>query len=160
MTHKVVTIKTGRHKVISYIDTEISFERSLSEIQTLLLKYNCERIIHDYQLRQRGSVVEPLHTLGFVQKGTKFIIEFPVVFLERKSGKVLRMEVSGRIMFNKIKALLIDVELGYLDFREAMIPYAALQAPDGRIVSVTDAFIESSDQLQQGIFFPQLGSGK
>ena len=48
------------------------------------------------------------------------------------------MNVSGRIVYNKVKALLIDVDIEYLDFAQAMVPFMLLPTASGRPTTVTD----------------------
>ncbi|MCJ7697787.1 MAG: hypothetical protein MUO73_05615 [Thermoplasmata archaeon] len=166
MTHKFIEIKKARKTIMPYLNTTVSFDKSFSEIQALLIKFGCE----DLLTRTQPGIVPKLnipctfYSIGFIQKGTKFLIEFPItiVLTGRYSGnKAVNMNISGRIIYNKVKAMLVDVEIDYLTFQQAMLPYMMLQSPDGRSVPLADFIDENRQQLQSGVgqFFA-LGNGR
>jgi hypothetical protein len=143
VTHKVITIWTGegpdhrgkKHRHFPYADSSTPIHQSIAEIKTLLNRFTCERII-DYSETGRDSVA--LHTVGFEKDGNRFLIEFPITYTENKSGKKLNMSVSGRIVLNRVKALLIDAEIEAMSFQEAMLPYLLLPTTSGRPMTVSD----------------------
>ena len=114
MAHKIVTIKPGAN----YTGTTVPFERSLQKIQEMLERFGCSRIMVSKDMR--GQV--PTITLAFEKAGLPYIIEFPVIYEKRKNTPdKLRMEVSGRVIHDRIKALLIEVQLNILDFSQGMM---------------------------------------
>lgn len=154
MTHKAIEIVRKEGK-IPYLDTEVSFDKSFGEIQNLLRKFGCD----DVFTRQQASNILKLKipctifSIGFVYKGSKFLIEFPVtVVVQGRKGmeeKKLNMNVSGRIVLNKVKALLVDVEIGYLGFEQAMLPYQLIATNDGRgAITVAEMIDENRGKLQ------------
>ena len=159
MTHKIITIwigsgkdRKGRyHAPMPYANTSVGFNRSIGEIKDLLQRFKCEKII-DFQ--ERGPDNLQLNTLGFEKDGLRYLIEFPIVYVENSQGKRLNMDVSGRIIFNRVKALLVDAEIEYLSFHEAMLPYLALPTPNGTmsVMEVVQSQIENIKQGTQGMF--------
>ena len=156
--HKIITIWIGRgadnsgrkHKSLPYTDTEMSIEESIAKIKVLLKRFGCQTII-DYQ--KEG--IDPKHgvlsynTIGFEKDGLKYMIEFPITFVEHSLGKRLNMGISGRIVYNRIKALLVDAEIEYLTFHEAMLPYLALPTPHGTM-SVMEVVQSQIAQIREG----------
>jgi len=135
MTHKTVTLRKRGEKErgAAYVETSVPFSRSLSEIKDLLNRYGCEKVL---EFTERcGDITQ--YSLAFENRGSKFLIEFPITYLKGKPPK-LNMNISGRIIYNKVKALLVDVEIDYLDFSQAMVPFMLLPTASGRPVTVTD----------------------
>ena len=160
MTHKIVTLRKRKKDGHDspYVTTDIPFGRSLTEIKDMLRRYGCEKILTFEEVV--GSI--PAHSLAFDFKGTKFLIEFPITYLANPngSGKALNMNVSGRIIYYKVKALLIDVELNHLDFNQAMVPFMLLPTASGRPTTVTDILtIRDVNERSRGVQF-MLGNGK
>lgn len=158
--HKIITIWTGEGKnrqgrkrtPMPYTGTEVHFSRSISEIKALLQKFNCDTVIEyqskgDAAARARGE--GDLYTLGFEKDGLKYLVEFPITYVENSRGKTLNMDISGRIIYNRIKAQLIDVEIGYLSFHEAMISNLALPTPRG-VMTVMDIVQEQAKEIREG----------
>lgn len=158
--HKVITIWTGegrgpggrKRTPMPYVETEVAFSRSISEIKELLHKFNCDTVIEyqskgDLAARARGE--GDLHTLGFEKDGLKYLVEFPITYVENSKGKRLNMSISGRIIYNRIKAQLIDVEIGYLSFHEAMISNLALPTPHG-VRTVMDIVQAQAKEIREG----------
>ena len=54
----------------------------------------------------------------------------PVTYLQKASGNVLEMRISGRVVYHYLKSLLLAVELDYKSFAQAMRSYAALPDPE------------------------------
>lgn len=135
MVHKIVTLKkrdrSGHDS--PYVSTEVLFSRSLVQIKELLDRYGCEKILEFTEKRQDLLY----YSLAFENRGVKFLVEFPITYLAGNPSK-LSMNVSGRIIYNKIKALLVDVEINYLDFNQAMVPFMLLPTPSGQPVTATD----------------------
>jgi hypothetical protein len=137
LTHKTVTLRkrTSHERGAAYVETDTPFSRSVTQIKELLDRYGCERIL-EYS-NKCSDITE--HSLAFECRGSKFLIEFPITYLQGKPPK-LNMNVSGRIVYNKVKALLIDVDIEYLDFSQAMVPFMLLPTASGRPTTVTDIF--------------------
>lgn len=151
MSHKIAVVKPGS----PYYGTDVSFDRSLMQIQAMLEKHKCTRIMLQKDLR--GD--PPTCTVLFEKAGLPFIIEFPVIYTVVSSGnryspkvKKLKMEISGRIIHDRIKALLIDVELGVQDFEQALMQFLLVRGSDGRPQMLQDFVLERKDQLAQGTF--------
>ncbi len=147
MTHKVVILKPE----FNYTGTEVPFDRSLEQVMGMLRKFKCERIIELTEPVKDDPELE-LKTIGFQKAGLSYIIEFPVTYVQKRDGKKLNMKISGRIIHDRIKAMLIDVEIGYLDFSQAMMPYIAIPDETGRPVSLQDHVEGQKKHLQQGMF--------
>lgn len=133
--HKIVTLRKRNRKErgASYVETNVPFSRSLVDIKNLLDRYGCEKVL---EFTERcGDITQ--YSLAFEHRGTKFLIEFPITYLQDNPPK-LNMNVSGRIVYNKVKALLVDVEIEYLDFSQAMVPFMLLPTQSGAPVTATD----------------------
>ncbi len=164
MTHKIITVTPKNKHILPYLNTTVTFEKSFGEIQGLLMKFGCSDLI----TRQTPSVVPGTklacthHMIGFVQKGNHFLIEFPIFIVPvgRHSDKEVRMNVSGRIMLNKIKALLVDVEMEFLSFEQAMMPFQLIAGRDGQPVTIQDYVDENRDTIASGKNMFMLGDGK
>lgn len=143
MPHKIVTLKKRSRgtRGAAYVETDTPFSRSLVQIKELLDRYGCEKILEFTEKRQDLIY----HSLAFENRGVKFLVEFPITYLSGNPPK-LNMNVSGRIVYNKIKALLVDVEIDYLDFNQAMVPFMLLPTTSGQPVTATDILtIEDAD---------------
>lgn len=151
MSHQIVRLKSK----FPYYDTNVPFERSVSQIKDLLVKFGCSRI-GEMSDHRGGS---PLHTLMFEKDGVPFIIEFPIIYtVSKQRGDKLNMNISGRIAYYKIKTLLIDVEIGILSFSQAMCPFLALPGKEGRSQPLYDYLEEHKAEITAGqpSLFPQL----
>jgi len=144
MTHKVVEVREGS----AYAGTKVPFSTSASQIKKMLEKYGCTTIGE----MQKAGEKYPLHTLVFEHHGINYIIEFPVTFYVSQGGRVkkLNMNISGRIIHDRMKALLIAVDIDYMSFRQAMMECLAVAGPSGRPVSLAQQVEECGEQLQQG----------
>ncbi len=143
MTHKVITVWIGRgpdrkgktHPHFPYADAETPIHRSIADIKTLLSRFRCDRII-DFSDTGRDNVSH--HTIGFEKDGHRFLIEFPIVYTENSQGKRLNMNISGRIVLARVKALLVDAEIEAMSFQEAMLPYLLLPTTSGRPMTASE----------------------
>jgi hypothetical protein len=164
MTHKIITIWIGRgpdprgktHPAFPYADTNTGFNQSVGQIKDLLSRFDCDRVI-DYSDRRKGDPM-PMHTIGFEKDGLRYLIEFPITYVENSKEKRLDMNVSGRIVYNRVKALLVDAEIEYLTFHEAMLPYLALPTPNGTM-SVMEAVQSQIENIRNGTNNPFLLPG-
>ena len=97
----------------------------------------------------------------FVQKGNHFLIEFPIFIVPvgRNNEKQVRMNVSGRIILNKIKSLLVDVELEFLSFEQAMMPYQLIADRNGQPVTIQDYIDDNRKEIATGKNVFMLGEG-
>jgi len=145
MPHKIVMLKSDAH----YMGTTVNFERSLSQIQAMLEKHGCTRIANQKDIR--GEY--PLISLLFEKDNIPYLIDFPVIYEEKKRGpKELRMDVSARVIHDRIKALLIEQEMNLMDFSQAMMQFLALPDGHGGMTMMQDRILEQYDQLSQGTF--------
>ncbi len=125
-----------------YIDTDVALEKSIDDIKKLLKKFQCEEILQ----YESGETMR----LIFKKGGVPYIIDFPVIYIEGKgTAPRLAMQVSGRIVFNEIKATLVNVEMGALDFMQAMLRHIALPAPQG-ITSLGELVESQKDKIIKG----------
>jgi hypothetical protein len=147
MTHKVARLKLDRH---IYIETEVPIGRSVSQILAMLEKSGCTRIMNTKDLR--GDI--PLYSVAFEREGVPFLLEFPIVYEKRRGGSDrLNMNLSGRIVHDRIKSLLIWVEIDAMSFSEAMFQFLAL--PDkttGQGITLMEYAMQHGDNLLTGAF--------
>lgn len=160
MTHAVVYRKTGD----PYMDTEVSFDKSLQEITKLFDKYEVDDLItrKTMEVLEGSGLKEPVkfYTILFKKAGLPYIIEFPVIIrkgpirygYEDVTKRKVCMETSARVVYHFIKALLVAVDIGLCDFSKAMMPYLALPDGKGGMTSMTDYVLEHRDQISQGKF--------
>lgn len=137
--NKVIRLKHGSLPYTHTKETTPSLDKSINEIKALLLKFKCER----FQVGEDRRGEEPLITLWFERLGQVYKLDFPVTYINEK----LDMRVSGRIMYNHIKALLVAAEINYLDFSQVMMGYRALPDGKGGAVTIQDAYAVSGDAL-------------
>ena len=152
--HKIITVTPKNKHILPYLNTTVAFEKSFGEIQGLLMKFGCSDLI----TRQTPSIVPGTkisctqYTIGFIQKGNHFLIEFPifVVPIGRNNDKEVRMNISGRVMLNKIKALLVDVEIEFLSFEQAMMPFQLIADRNGQPITIQDYVDENRAVIASG----------
>jgi hypothetical protein len=152
--HKIITLDLTTEKkrrCIPYLREHVSFPYSMSAIQELLQRHQCDQIATaQKQLTDVKHGTFIVYSLAFIVRGEKFLIEFPVIFAKNSEGTALRMDIAGRIIFYKLKALLVDVEIGYLDFTEAMMPFRIISLPDGTQVPLADYVAKHGPELAAG----------
>ncbi len=164
MTHKFITLNAKNKQLLPYLNTTVDFSDSFGKIQGLLMKFGCSDLV----TRQKPSVVPGLnlscteYTIGFVHKGNHFLIEFPILIVPagRNGVKEIRMNPSGRIMFNKIKSLLVDVEIDFLSFEQAMMPFQLISGDDGKPTTIQDFVDDHRERIACGGKVFMLGDGK
>ena len=151
MAHKIVTIDVRGKKHFPYLEEHVNFQNSLSQIQVLLQRYQCDQIaVAQKQVTDTKHGTFAVHSLAFIVRGERFLIEFPVIYIRTARETKLRMDISGRVIFHKLKALLIDVEIGYLNFMEAMMPFRVICLPSGQQVPLVDYVTQHSAELSTG----------
>lgn len=107
-----------------YQRTDVPFQQSVEDIKALLRKFKCDEILS----HEAGDKI----TIAFKKEGVPYIMEFPEIYEERKNQPVrLRMDISARVVYNRIKTTLVDVEIGVLSFMQAMLRMIALPSPQG-----------------------------
>lgn len=144
-TFKLVEFKTGS----PYAQTTVPFDKSLSQIKALLTKHGCNKIA----IQEDRAGDYPRITLLFMKDELPYIIEFPVTYiLKAKTGRELKMEISGRIIHDRLKSLLIEVDINMSNFAQAMMRFIALPSADGRFVALESRVIEQADRIQRGQF--------
>ena len=154
MTHKIVTLDITtrqKRKMFPYLEEHVSFPYSLQAIQDLLNRYHCDQIATaQKEVSDAKHGTFPVHSLAFIVRGERFLIEFPVIFVKNTKGIHLRMDISGRVVFYKIKVLLVDAEIGALDFQDAMLPFRIIALPDGTQVPLVDYMAQHGPELAAG----------
>ena len=154
MTHQVAYLNPNRH---IYTRTDVPLDRSMSEIKKMLVGAGCTRM--GTQEDTRGKV--PFYTLLFEKDGQPFMIEYPIIYERSRGGPdKLRMDISGRIIRDRIKALLIEVEIGASPFAGAMAQFAAIaDRSTGRPVPMENYLLEHRQEIRTGtLFLPSGGS--
>ena len=147
MTHRIAYLKPGRH---IYKETEVPLDRSMTEIKKILQQAGCSRI--GTQEDNRGQI--PLYTLIFEKDSIPFMIEFPIIYEKMASGNRLNMDLAGRIIRDRIKALLIEVEIGASPFTAAMAQFIAIADPQtGRPASMENYVMEHPKAIPAGTLF-------
>lgn len=125
LMYSIVVLKPG----MNYVSTDVKFEKSKEQIKTLLKKFGCSRIV-DFE-----DITAGFSKIAFEKDRVPFVIEFPITYVERggkyNKTKELNMKISGRIIHDRIKSLLIAIEINYLDFTQAMMPFIALPSAEG-----------------------------
>jgi len=139
MAHKIITLKRG----FPYVGTTVPFQTSIGQIMGMLGKHKCARI--GVVTEAAGDITTT--TIVFERAGASYLVEFPVTYYQDSKGRRLNMNISGRIIHDRIKALLIDVEINYLEFSQAMMAYRAIPGPEGRPITLQDAYEACGDQL-------------
>jgi len=114
-----------------YSHEKVDFERSISQIRELLVKRGISKIaeMREIQMIHLGLPIEaPVVTLVFIYAGRSFMMRFPITLMQgtAKTPAKLRMDIAGRVIFHRIKAALIEVDLGIADLTQALCPYLAL----------------------------------
>lgn len=137
--HKIVTLKRG----FPYTGTTVSFQRSVQQIMDMLTKHKCAKM---GVVTETGGDLQTT-TMVFEKTGAAYIVEFPVIYYVDSKGRRLNMNISGRIVHDRIKAILVDVEIGYLEFSQAMMGYRALPDGSGGMMSLQDAYEMCRDRL-------------
>lgn len=142
---KEVVLPKGYH----YTGTTVEFTRSIEQIKQMLMKHGCSRI---GEMRTIDKDEIPRLVLVFENLGTPFTIEFPTTYTHTKSGKKeLNMNISGRIIHDLVKSLLVQVDIKYFSFAQAMMPYLLVDTPRGR-VALEDAIKDNAEQFRRGTF--------
>lgn len=137
---KKLTLELGSK--FPYIDTDVPFERSVDEVIKLLKKFKCDEIL-TYQNGEEFKI-------AFRKGGWPYLIEFPLTYIKGKQKPaVLNMQVSGRIVYNKVKSALVDAIMDEGEFREAMFRYVAIPTPGG-LVLLADVVAAQKDRLLKG----------
>lgn len=156
MVHKFLYIKSSKKSVIPYLGTSVPFEKSFGEIQGLLMKFGCEDLLTrtTVSIEPKHKLPCTLYSIAFLHKGNRFLIEFPIVIVaggtRYRTEEKINMNVSGRIMLNKIKALLVDVEMEYLSFAQALLQFQLIADGSGQMVTIQDFVDEHRPELTQG----------
>lgn len=147
MTARIAHLKPNRH---IYTETAVPFERSMSEIQKMLKQAGCTRIGNQEDMR--GNT--PSFTIIFEKDAVPFMIEFPLIYERKNREEILNMNLSGRIIRDRIKALLIEVEIGASTFPSAMTQFMAIMdRTTGHPVQLENYVIEHQKELPLGTLF-------
>jgi hypothetical protein len=145
MSHRIAKIEAGA----AYTGTTVPFDRSLLQIQALLEKHKCTRIA--IQKDMRGEI--PTVTLLFEKAALPYIIEFQIIYERRmRDAYKLRLYISARVIHDRIKALLIEVDLNILDFSQGMMAFLMIPDKTGRPQALQDFVMDNKGQISQGTF--------
>jgi hypothetical protein len=144
-----------------YKDTEVAYERTMSEIQKMLLEYGCEAV-------QVTTTKDGFVTVKFtieveiegVRKGFGVSIT-PPILLTRKTQGGRRIEVkdtnrSARLLYWYIKSKLEAVSYGLVSAEQEFFSDIIVRLPGGREKKVGDL---AKDILTKGDL-PLLGGGE
>lgn len=127
---KIVEVQEG----FPYWETERKFSDSLIDTRALLERFGCDRIVTDEQkvkIPPKGEDVT-VYRLMFQVHNLPYVIEYPVTFRKfKRKPRKLDMRLSGRIIFNLVKSLLVNAQIDYLSFEQAMVMFTALPGPKG-----------------------------
>jgi hypothetical protein len=147
MTHRIAYLKPNR---TIYKETEVPIDRTMAEIKLMLVRNGCSRI--GIQDDMRGEI--PLYTLIFEKDNLPYMIEFPVVYERRASGNRLNTNLSGRIIRDRIKVLLMEVEIGMSPFTAAMAQFVAIaDRSTGKPTPMENYIAEHSEEIPAGTLF-------
>ena len=156
--HKKVKLEQG----YNYTGTTVPFSRSVGQIKDLLTSHGVLKIAEMTDFNTEG---EQISTIAFEHFGIPYVIEFPITYVKYvKKPDALNMNISGRIVFDRIKALLIQVDIEYLSFSQAMMPFIAIPSETGTmgVKPLEESILENDEQLKSGRFDMRLclpGSG-
>jgi len=125
-----------------YRNTDVPFEKSLADIKNLLRKFKCDEIL----THEAGDLIK----IAFKKEGIPYMIDFPLIYLEgKKTPARLEMGISGRIVYNRLKANLLEVEIGSLSFMQAMLRSVALPSAQG-LVTMGEVVEAQKDSIIKG----------
>ena len=118
--HKKVVL---RHDY-NYVGTKVPLSTSIGQIEDLLRKHGCSKMGHYSDMEKDGL---QRVTLVFEHHGIPYMIEFPLTFVNLRNPR-LNLDISGRIIHDRVKQLLIMVDIDILDFKQAMVPFLAIKS--------------------------------
>lgn len=126
-----------------YLTTDVPLEQSKNDIKALLRKFKCEEIL-DYESGENVRI-------AFKKQGIPYIIDFPVIYVEGKKTKMRPApQIAGRIVYNKIKAVLADLTLEESDeFMQAMLRFIGIPTPQG-MISLGELVEMQKDKIIKG----------
>ena len=144
---KMIKIKKG----FPYFGTKVPLDRTISQIKDLLRKFGCDKIA-EMDDHNTGA-----HVIAFTNRGRSYLIELPETVIEvgPKYKKTIekRPDIGARVIHDRIKALLITVELDFMEFSQAMMPYLLVTGTDGRPVTLESRVGELKGEVNQ-LFLP------
>lgn len=135
MAHKIVHL-TGD---FPFKRAKTPFDSSIRELKRLLAKFGCTQVA---ELTDYVDNVE-LTSIAFMFHGTPYRIDVPVIYVNQRdsSNRIVERQntrIAGRVVVAHVKALVVDVELGLMDFQQAMVGHLVLPSAEGT-VSLYDA---------------------
>jgi hypothetical protein len=99
----------------------------------------------------RGEI--PTTTILFEKAGDPYVIEFPIIYVHKKRGEnELRMDVSARIIHDRIKSLLIMADLNILEFSQVMMGFLLIPDKFGYPQQFEEYVLEHKNELPRGTF--------
>jgi hypothetical protein len=135
MAHRIVYLKGD----FPYKGASTPFDASMKELKRLLAKFGCTKVA---EMTDYAEGLE-LTSIGFMFHGIPYRIDIPVIHVNRRdaSNRIVKRQdnrIAGRVVLAHVKALLVDVDLGLMDFGQAMVGHLALSAGEGQPVSLYD----------------------
>lgn len=135
MAHKIVHLKGD----FPFKRARTPFDQSVKEVKQLLAKFGCTQVA---ELTDYVDDME-LTSIAFRFHGIPYRIDVPVIYVNERGthNRIVKRQntrIAGRIIVSHVKALLVDVELGLMDFQQAMVGHLVLPSAEGT-VSLYDA---------------------
>jgi hypothetical protein len=120
---KLVKVKKG----FPYFGTKVPLDRTISQIKEMLRKFGSDKIA------EMDDTNSGAHVIAFTNRGKSYLISFPETVIEKGYHKKVerRPDIGARIIHDRIKAMLVSVELEFLVFEQAMLPYLLVRGADG-----------------------------
>lgn len=134
MTHRIIHL-TGD---FPFKSAKTPFDQSMKELKRMLAKRGCTQVA---ELTDYVDSIERT-SIAFMFHGVPYRVDVPVIYTNQRdsSNRIVKRQntrIAGRIVVAHIKALIVDVELGLMDFQQAMVGHMVLPSAEGS-VSVYD----------------------
>lgn len=149
---KQILVKSG----FPYFGTKVPLDRTISQIKDILRKFGCDKIA------EMDDAIGT-HVIAFTNKGKSYLVDFPMTVIQvgPKGRKIQesRPDIGARIIHDRIKALLISVELEFLEFDQAMLPYLLVRGNGGVPTTLEKRIGEIHGTIDQ-LLLPNLQEAK
>lgn len=135
MAHRIVYL-TGD---FPFKSTKTPFDSSMKELKRLLAKFGCTKVAEMTDYVENMELV----SIGFMFHNVPYRIDVPVIYVNRRGSdnRVVKRQdnrIAGRVVVAHVKALLVDVQLGLMDFQQAMVGHLMLSSGEGQPISLYD----------------------
>lgn len=131
-------IKIEKENDVRYGTTEVPAHKTLNELMELLKKYDCDRIVTDYQ----GDNMR----LCFIYRGDPYVIPIPKVYVRGEYNE----KIGVRVVYHYLRILLSWTEAGIMSLDKALMSYRTVML-DGRTVSMS----EIMNKMDNGSLLPE-----